>query len=100
MQCMAARCLRQSGTYSEPFAPLRSIVQGLRGGTRFAKCATCHIMHRPTTVHVGMSQRLWIDDPSQSIKSTSETMRNKLVRCLVDTCRSMQRAGLSISPKS
>eukprot|EP00959_Pyramimonas_sp_CCMP1952_P435113 9111087-Pyramimonas_sp.AAC.1 len=34
-QCMAVRCVRQSGAYGPPFCPTRSIVQGLRAGTRF-----------------------------------------------------------------
>ncbi len=40
LQCMAARCLRQAGAYSEAFSPTRSVVQGLRSGTRFAKAVT------------------------------------------------------------
>eukprot|EP00959_Pyramimonas_sp_CCMP1952_P313490 6561885-Pyramimonas_sp.AAC.1 len=50
-QCMAARCVRQSGAYGAPFVPTRSIVQGLRGGTRFGKCSTYYVLQRITTVH-------------------------------------------------
>eukprot|EP00959_Pyramimonas_sp_CCMP1952_P379306 7945440-Pyramimonas_sp.AAC.1 len=83
---MAARCLRQKGAFSEPFAPLRSVVQGLRG--------------EATTAHVRMSQRLWLDDLSQSVTSSRQSMRRQLVSCLVGKCRSMQEAGLEVSPKS
>eukprot|EP00959_Pyramimonas_sp_CCMP1952_P385478 8078563-Pyramimonas_sp.AAC.1 len=34
-QRMAVRCVRQSGAHGPPFCPTRSIVQGLRAGTRF-----------------------------------------------------------------
>eukprot|EP00959_Pyramimonas_sp_CCMP1952_P102880 2151571-Pyramimonas_sp.AAC.1 len=50
-QCMAARCVRQSGAYGAPCAPTRSIVPGLRGGTRFGKRSTFYVLQRITTVH-------------------------------------------------
>eukprot|EP00959_Pyramimonas_sp_CCMP1952_P337459 7066931-Pyramimonas_sp.AAC.1 len=67
---MASRCVRQSGAYPAPFDPARSIVQGLRAGTRFAKCVTYHIMANITTVHVDMPHRLWVDDLSQSYRAS------------------------------
>ena len=97
---MASRCVRQSGAYSAPFDPTRSIVQGLRAGTRFAKCATYYIMAKITTVHVGMSHRLWIDDLSQTYRASRRTMVAKMVHCLADTCQAIQEAGLKVSPKS
>ena len=34
-------------------------------------------MHRLTTVHVGMTQRLWIDDLSQSVKGSRKSVVNQ-----------------------
>eukprot|EP00959_Pyramimonas_sp_CCMP1952_P446571 9350353-Pyramimonas_sp.AAC.1 len=65
LQCMAARCLRQSGADSEAFTPIRSVVQGLRSGTRFAKAVTYFIMQKIATIHARLLHRLWIDDLSQ-----------------------------------
>eukprot|EP00959_Pyramimonas_sp_CCMP1952_P445144 9321015-Pyramimonas_sp.AAC.1 len=97
---MAAWCVRQDGTYGPPFCPTRSIVQGLRAGARFGKCATLFIMYKITTAHANMIHRLWVDDPSQSCKGSRIGMRKQLTSCLLTTCRTFFGAGLEISPKS
>eukprot|EP00959_Pyramimonas_sp_CCMP1952_P186313 3896186-Pyramimonas_sp.AAC.1 len=93
-QCMAARCVRQAGAYGSPFAPTRSIVQGLRSGTCFGKCATSHILQHITTCHVNMSRRLWVDSFSQTVRGSRVAVRNQLVDCLVDACHQLQDHGL------
>ena len=47
-QCLAARVLVSDRTASLAFQPSRSIVQGLRSGTRFARCLAFFIMTRVT----------------------------------------------------
>eukprot|EP00959_Pyramimonas_sp_CCMP1952_P126389 2643553-Pyramimonas_sp.AAC.1 len=47
-----------------------------------------------------MSHRLWVDDLSQVARGSRISMRKQMIRCLIDTCQSMEAAGLKISPKS
>eukprot|EP00959_Pyramimonas_sp_CCMP1952_P035160 736231-Pyramimonas_sp.AAC.1 len=54
----------QFSAYSLPFQPARSVVQGLRSGTRFARCMNYWVFHRLCAVHPSVSERLWIDDLS------------------------------------
>eukprot|EP00959_Pyramimonas_sp_CCMP1952_P073867 1543880-Pyramimonas_sp.AAC.1 len=59
------RSLGQSGAYADPILPTHSVVQGIRGGTRFARCLTYYILSRATVVHPAMGTRIWVDDLSQ-----------------------------------
>eukprot|EP00959_Pyramimonas_sp_CCMP1952_P368379 7716420-Pyramimonas_sp.AAC.1 len=63
--CMAPRVLSQLGSFSQAFQPWQSIIQGLRGGTRFGRCMVYYILMKLTTTHVNMSYRISVDDLTQ-----------------------------------
>ena len=97
---MSARSLAQDGSFSEAFQPSRSIVQGIRSGTRFGRCMVYHILSQITTAHVGMSMRIWVDDLSQRVLGSRRVVRVRLLRVLKDTCSKLQEIGLKAAPKS
>eukprot|EP00959_Pyramimonas_sp_CCMP1952_P147049 3077653-Pyramimonas_sp.AAC.1 len=59
------RTLIQNGAASEPFQTSRSVVQGLRAGTSFARTMTYFAMKQVTTASPRMGHKLWIGDISQ-----------------------------------
>ena len=69
--CTGPRLLAQFDATSQPFQATRSIIQGLRSGTRFARCMTSKVMEVATTANPRLSQRLWIDDLSMSAVGSS-----------------------------
>eukprot|EP00959_Pyramimonas_sp_CCMP1952_P238736 4988613-Pyramimonas_sp.AAC.1 len=54
--CASPRMLDQGDAVSLPFQATRSIVQGLRSGTRFARCVTSLVMERLTVMHPGLTE--------------------------------------------
>eukprot|EP00959_Pyramimonas_sp_CCMP1952_P024430 512951-Pyramimonas_sp.AAC.1 len=63
--CAAPRVVSQFQSFSLPFQPARSVVQGLRGGTGFGRCLTYFVLEKLCTAHPNMSERIWIDDLAQ-----------------------------------
>eukprot|EP00959_Pyramimonas_sp_CCMP1952_P060548 1264843-Pyramimonas_sp.AAC.1 len=72
------RSLGQSGAYAEPILPTHSIVQGLRGGTRFARCLTYFILSRVTVARPAMGTRIWVGDLSQRVRGSRRAIRLSL----------------------
>eukprot|EP00959_Pyramimonas_sp_CCMP1952_P463354 9484794-Pyramimonas_sp.AAC.1 len=60
------------GAVSEPFLATCSTIQGLRSGTRYAKCMTHYAMAKISRSHQHVSHRLWIDGLSQSLAGSRQ----------------------------
>eukprot|EP00959_Pyramimonas_sp_CCMP1952_P237419 4961860-Pyramimonas_sp.AAC.1 len=65
--CLAPRMLEQLSCFSEPFEVTRSVVQGLRNGTRFAKCIAANICRRLCNSFSALRERIWIYDLPQRV---------------------------------
>eukprot|EP00959_Pyramimonas_sp_CCMP1952_P101594 2125629-Pyramimonas_sp.AAC.1 len=90
----------QVSAYSLPFQPTRSVVQGLRSGTRFARCMSYWVLHRLCTVHPSLSERLWIDDLSMRSVGSRRQVRLTMVKGICSAAKYMKSQDLTISPKS
>eukprot|EP00959_Pyramimonas_sp_CCMP1952_P289029 6044836-Pyramimonas_sp.AAC.1 len=100
MQRLAPRALGQGPAFAEPIQPTRSIAQGLRGGTRLARCLACFRLDRITNAHPGTGSRIWIDDLSQRARASRKVLKDWLTARLLDTCLALRGLQLTASPKS
>eukprot|EP00959_Pyramimonas_sp_CCMP1952_P385697 8083118-Pyramimonas_sp.AAC.1 len=88
------------GAVSETFLATCSIIQGLRSGTRCAKCMTHYVMAKISCSHQGVPHRLWIDDLSQSLAGSRQKVVSSLAARLADTADELKKMKLQIAPKS
>ena len=97
---MAPRTIAQVDCFSQAFQPTRSVIQGLRNGTRFARCMTYFILDRMSQSRPSVDMRLWMDDLSQFVAGPRKVIRGKLVKVLEETCQWLDKYGLKVAPKS
>eukprot|EP00959_Pyramimonas_sp_CCMP1952_P387603 8123157-Pyramimonas_sp.AAC.1 len=88
------------GAATNPIEPSRSVVQGLRSDTRFARILTHFVMHKVTQASPHMGHRLWVDDISQKVVGSRQEVVHSLIICIVNTCRELADQKLKGSPKS
>ena len=98
--CASPRMLDQGDAVSRPFQAIRSIIQGLRSGTRIARCVTNLVMERLTVMHSGLSEWLWIDDLSQSAVGSSRSLRRSLIEGVTSTHTLLSEVKLEMASKS
>eukprot|EP00959_Pyramimonas_sp_CCMP1952_P188037 3931856-Pyramimonas_sp.AAC.1 len=97
LQCACPRTLNQISAFSEPIEVTRSIVQGLRGGARYARIMTFFVMQKICTALPSFSHRLWLDDLSLSTKGSHRQIRKDMGKCLSDTAVALKAQGLRIA---
>eukprot|EP00959_Pyramimonas_sp_CCMP1952_P284391 5944921-Pyramimonas_sp.AAC.1 len=100
LQCITVRTLSQEGAVCNPFEPCQSVIQGLRGGTRFAKILTHFIMRVVVTATPTMNHRVWIGDVCQKITGSRQAVRSNLILGIVKTGQELAKAGLRLAKKS
>eukprot|EP00959_Pyramimonas_sp_CCMP1952_P222855 4659039-Pyramimonas_sp.AAC.1 len=95
LQCVAARTPGLLGAATRASRPTRSVVKGLRAGTRFAKAMTHYALATTTVANPRLGQRAKIGDLSQPARGLRAAVRKDLAACVVDACEQ-----LSAKPKS
>ena len=83
-QCLAGRVLLQDSAASLVFQPTRSIVQGLRSGTRFGRCLTYHTLHGMVLESPRLLMpRIWVDVLSPSKVGSRAAVVDELGKSII-----------------
>eukprot|EP00959_Pyramimonas_sp_CCMP1952_P473043 9501044-Pyramimonas_sp.AAC.1 len=87
---LAPRLLAQLDAVSLPHQASRSVAQGSRNGTRFAKCLTAFACKKLSVAHPTMSERIWVDDLSERVVGSRQHVRSELAKAVLSTVREFQ----------